>query len=416
MITKLPIMKIFSLTLLIRLFYVFSGFAISILLAKILPIESFGLYTLALTVGSVLSVCLQFGWSHLLVRESALAFTNKQWQFVKPIVSGAYLWLSKNFVLAALLIFVAFSYLGFLTQLSLFVVALSVFLALVLALNEFRCALLKGAQQVVLSQLSESVLRPVFFILLCSYLYLFNCSISYEWLVAAYVFFTACAFAIVFIISHYSLPSFSGNVSDKQMKVELPVFFGLNNILQVVSSHIGIFVVSGLLSSENVALLKVALLFSGVVAILIQVIDMVLIPKLSELVSQGHKHQLLGFLKRLMVPLSLLSLFVFVMYYFFGEYVLVSFYGVDYQSAYVPLLILALGQLVNVSTGPIGSVMMLLKKEKAMLKITFFAFILNFILQISLVPFTGLIGAAVASSLALIYWNLAFLYNILNDL
>ena len=91
----------------------------------------------------------------------------------------------------------------------------------------------------------------------------------------------------------------------------------------------------------------------------------------------------------------------------FGDQVL-GLYGSQFSSAgYWALLILLVGQVVNLATGPVGAILYMLGQEKLMLRISLLSDGLFFAFLLVLTPALGLVGASAASALATICSNLA---------
>lgn len=82
------------------------------------------------------------------------------------------------------------------------------------------------------------------------------------------------------------------------------------------------------------------------------------------------------------------------------EIILVLF-GPEYESGSLPLVILAVGQLINVGSGSVGLVMVMTGNQKRWLLISSSALLLNVTLNWLLIPRLGLVGAALAAALSL---------------
>ena len=81
-------------------------------------------------------------------------------------------------------------------------------------------------------------------------------------------------------------------------------------------------------------------------------------------------------------------------------------YGVAFETAYVPLLILCIGQLVNASMGSVASLLNMTGHERETTKSVLVGAVVNVVLNLSLVPVWGMTGAAIATASTLIVWNL----------
>ena len=88
---------------------------------------------------------------------------------------------------------------------------------------------------------------------------------------------------------------------------------------------------------------------------------------------------------------------------------LLGIFGPEFTAAYPALLVLLLGGLVNASTGVVAYLMTLTGRERPALAIFVAALAVSLSLNLVLIPRFGIIGAAVASTSALSFWNVAML-------
>ena len=64
------------------------------------------------------------------------------------------------------------------------------------------------------------------------------------------------------------------------------------------------------------------------------------------------------------------------------------------------------GQLVNVLCGSVGYILNMTENQNIFRNITIFAVVINIFLNLILIPMYGIIGAAIASAISLILWNI----------
>ena len=95
----------------------------------------------------------------------------------------------------------------------------------------------------------------------------------------------------------------------------------------------------------------------------------------------------------------------FVLFVLIGKYVL-GIFSEQHVLMYPVLLILSFGQLVNVAAGPVGVVMKMTKLQTLYAKVMGASVLVNFILNIILIPRFGVYGAAIASAVGLICINI----------
>ena len=80
---------------------------------------------------------------------------------------------------------------------------------------------------------------------------------------------------------------------------------------------------------------------------------------------------------------------------------MITLYGPQYESGWLPLLILTGGQLINLATGPVGLLLLMTGQQKKWFTLSGTAFLANFILNWILIPKWGLTGAAIGTAFSL---------------
>ena len=89
----------------------------------------------------------------------------------------------------------------------------------------------------------------------------------------------------------------------------------------------------------------------------------------------------------------------------FGRFLL-GLFGAEFTSGYGALVILLVGQLINSLAGPVGFLMTMTGHQKEVSFVTVICFLLNVLLNVALIPIWGMHGAAVATAVTIILFNL----------
>ena len=93
----------------------------------------------------------------------------------------------------------------------------------------------------------------------------------------------------------------------------------------------------------------------------------------------------------------------------FGDYIL-HIFGEEFITGYTVLVILCIGQFINVATGSVGQILAMTNREKLLRKCVVYGTVINLLLNIVLVPNYGMIGAAIATSIAWTITNVMALF------
>lgn len=404
------LLKLFSGSFLIRISYTLFGFLNSILLARLLGAENYGVYIFALSIVALLSVPTQFGMPTLVVREFAAFQAKQQWQFMKGLALRSHQFV----VLVSLLICSIAASLIWLNpyeysaskQQTLLV---SLLLVPVLSLGALRDAMLRGLRYVICAQLPESFIRP-FLLMICliAISFLSPVFISASQVMVYYLACSFFAFIIGWFLYAKIKPYQLGEVSPKFLNREwvhtaLPI--GLTGGMQVINAQLSIVLLGFYLGNADIAFYRVAVLGSSFVVIILQIVDLVVAPEFSKLIVSKAYRELEGYIAKINKLIVFTTLPIVIVIVFAGSWLLSVFYGEQFVSAYLPLIVLAVGQAFNALLGPLAMLLNMAGHQEDVTYAMAAAFIINVVSHLMLIPTHGLLGAAIASSIMLIIWN-----------
>jgi O-antigen/teichoic acid export membrane protein len=91
-------------------------------------------------------------------------------------------------------------------------------------------------------------------------------------------------------------------------------------------------------------------------------------------------------------------------------------FGPGFQVAYIPLLILVSGQVVNAGAGPVGYLLSLTGYHDLAARVYGISALLNIVLHVILIPRFGLLGAALATTTTMVLWNIWLTYLVRKNL
>jgi O-antigen/teichoic acid export membrane protein len=100
-----------------------------------------------------------------------------------------------------------------------------------------------------------------------------------------------------------------------------------------------------------------------------------------------------------------ISIPFFLVFCFAPAETLMVLYGAEYAGGWIALLVLTMGQLVNVATGSVGTLLSMAGYQRAWLGLSSAALVLNILLCVLLIPRFGIMGAAIATSVSLSVMN-----------
>jgi O-antigen/teichoic acid export membrane protein len=154
-----------------------------------------------------------------------------------------------------------------------------------------------------------------------------------------------------------------------------------------------------------IGIYRVAAQMSVLASFGLQVVNMVVAPRFAALYAKGDMVRLQRLVTVSARVVLAINVGITLGYILLGRLFLRLVFGSAYLGAYIPLLILLVGQAVNSATGSVGMLLTMTRYERDTAKGLAVSAILNVALNLLLVPLLGIIGAAVATALSLITWN-----------
>ncbi|WP_052706148.1 polysaccharide biosynthesis C-terminal domain-containing protein [Vibrio galatheae] len=265
-----------------------------------------------------------------------------------------------------------------------------------------------GLQKTFLASIFQSCLVPVLFLLLCFLLPNVKTHVDSLDLTIAYV-------SSVFLVSAIVLFVWFNNknvkfVARSKLSADVwsstkPLFVVM--IMQVFTMYAGQYATAFLLSSSDIALFSAAQRTAMLVALTLNAVNLVIAPRIS---LASHKNEKLDILalksSQLMLTLASPIIIVFICY----SELIMSLFGNEFTAASGILVILSVGQFVNVATGSVGYLLMMTNHETDYRNVIIVSGTFTLMVSFLLTYFSGLYGAAIATALGLSMQNLLAAY------
>lgn len=383
----------------------------SVLCARLMGAEEFGRYSSIMAAVVLLSTIAQMGLPSLIVREIARFTQNRQWDAIR----GLLLWGGRTMSLAIFAVMAGFFAYYLLescaAERSFGSWAFAALSIIVLVLASLFSAAIRGVRAVVWGQVPERIVTPTVFVALIASTAFFFGDVSAEKGVVLYFFASASALLSAIVIIKLVGPreifisrTFIAVDQLKWKKALLP--FAFVSIAQALSAQIGIILLGFYSVEQEVGLFRAAEQVAALVAFVMTSAAAVLEPLFSK---HWADHNLNKLKSRLDIATSLGVLFslpLVASFILYPSWVLEMAFGADFVLADKALRILTLGQLVNVLAGPTGVLLNMTGHERVMVRAIGLSAAVGVIAAFMLIPHYGGLGAAVASAMALVVWNI----------
>ncbi len=384
------------------------SFAVAVLLARALGPEGFGTYAFALSLVSLLVIVAQMGLPALVVREVARYQLTQDWARLRGLLQRAN---QAVFGLSGVLM-LGIATLGYFlvdgdggTALETFAYAL--LLLPLIALGNLRGAMLRGLHKVVQGQLPEMLVRPFLLFAFVGLCYVFG-SLTPPIAMALYALAAALAFAVGVYLLLRVIPA---QVRAARPRYDTAVWLrsalplSLTSGMQVISRQAGIVILGILASSEEVGLYRVVTDVALMVSITLGVINVVIAPQIARLYHAGDLVRLQKMITWSARAILFTSLPVGIVLIVWGAPILQAVFGAEYVEGRVALAILCVGQIVNAVMGSVAFLLNMTGHERSVAKVVMLATSINITLNLILIPPFGIEGAASATAVSLVIWN-----------
>jgi O-antigen/teichoic acid export membrane protein len=395
----------------LKLAFTALGFAASVLLARALGAKGYGLYTYCITIVTALAIPAQLGLREFVVRETAVHQVHQRWDLMRGLLMRSnQVVLASTLSLGLIALGLAWLLRGYYSDQALVTFGLALPLLPLLCLTRLREAALRGWQHSTLAQVPEMLCR--FGILVAALLVVFAWQGAARVSVAGAMGLQVLALVVAFGIAlmayrskapralHNAAPAFAHRTWLRQA---LP--FMLIGAMQIVNRRTDLIMVGLFRPAQDIGLYRVAVQLGQLVAFPLGAMNMVVAPQFARLWAEGE-HGRLGKLVRWNArAILLMAAGPAVAFLLAGQTLLGWVFGAEFTAAAWPLTILCLGQLVNAAMGSVGLLLNAAEQQNQGAMGVGLGALVNVVLNGALIPPFGLVGAAIATALSFVVWN-----------
>lgn len=387
------------------------AFAVATVLARSLGPEGYGLYSFALAVLMFTAIPAQVGVPQLVVRETAksqAAGNTKEIRGLWGWSTLAVLLFSGGALLTALAIGRWVGETGDSSQVDVLMAGL--LLIPLMAFINLGSSCLRGLRKVVLGQLPEGIVRPVFFLFFLGWgVVEAGERLSAERAMGLFVVAAILALVVTLGLLYRHRPKELGEISEsiyhsaEWRKAVMPL--ALISGLHVINSFADLIILGLFRSDGEVGIYRAASQLALLVIFGLQAINQALHPHFARLYVNGDKERLQRLVTTSARAILGLAFAPFIAFLFLGADILEVIFGSEYASGAIALLILASGQLANAAFGSVGALLNMTGHERDTMRGMLVAMGVNIALNFMLVPAYGMHGAAIATALSYLIWN-----------
>ncbi|HMO71081.1 MAG TPA: polysaccharide biosynthesis C-terminal domain-containing protein [Paracoccaceae bacterium] len=395
------------------------GILTVVLFARWMGAGEYGLYVFAITLVQFVAVPLHFGLPTLLVRETAVLVQAGNLSLLRGLLRWSY-----GLILAGTAVVLALG----LAALALFggeggivgltgngpIVVMAALTVPLIALNKLTLGVLNGLRRTVASRVPDGLVRPGLVLLLGAV------AMWVGWLDATSMvgFYLAAAFLAALVglaMTQRALPREIGAAPATYAgRAWLTSLLPLTAIaaVQMLKNQTDI-VMLGLLSADiaEVAQYKVAAQLATLPLILQTVANAILAPRIAAAHAAGNLSALNAQVTRVTRWVAGGTVAFLLPLVLFGNWLIPAVFGADYASAFIPLVLLALGIAFTSASGATTTLLNMCGLESRTARLATWSALANVVLNLALIPLLGAAGAALATAITTVAMQLGALHH-----
>lgn len=384
----------------------------SIILARTMGVTEFGYFSYAIAIVGLLTVPTTLGLPNLIIRYLAAYQARSKWELMRGLLlrtNQAVLIIS--FVMATLTVAIIWPIKNNLPAIDPTTFLIALLLLPLEALNALRGASLRGLRYAVLGQLPEFLFRPGLFIILVLLLYflLDSAVLGASTVISIRVVATVLAFILGAYLLLMRIP-----LEVKQSKPDFEIKAWVHSALpllvvggmQIINHRMDIVMLGIFTGPEEVGIYQVVTRGAELIPFALIAVNMVVAPEFSRLYANNEISRLQRIVTISSRAILIFSLPAALAMILFGHWILSSVFGSEFIPGATALAILSVAQLVNAGMGSVSYLLNMTGYERYSARGVAIAAIINVVLNLILIPRWGIEGAATATAVSLIAWNL----------
>lgn len=179
----------------------------------------------------------------------------------------------------------------------------------------------------------------------------------------------------------------------------------------LLMQSVDIILIGKFMDFKQVAFYSVAVKLTTIVVLVLSSVNAVFAPKIAELFAGQKMKELRKEIRRVTRMIFVITMPIVLLISLFSDQLL-SFFGPGYTASSSALRILLVAQVLNAACGSVGVFMNMTGDQKTFRNIVLIALLGNLLLNWIFIPQYGLVGAASATAVSMIFWNIIAVIHI----
>jgi len=394
-----------------------AGYLVKIYVARVLGAEQLGLYALGMTLVSLTQLFGTLGLHGTAARYVAVYSAKGNWNALRGLLTrsvGIVVFL--NVVFAFVLIFSG----GWISRNLYHAPDLSQYLPLFAALsilgalNVFYCQVLAGFKEITKRTVITNFVGSPLVIALTVLLLALGTGM---WGYLSAQIISNVAVVTLLVVAAWKLTPAAARFSfsplpplDSEVKSFTAAVFGMN-VVDFLATQADKIILGLYLNPRVLGIYVLASTLSAFIPILLQSVNQIFAPVIADLHAQERRdvlQKLFQTLTKWVLGLTFPLACVIIVF----ALPLMRIFGPDFEAGGPVLVIGAVGQLVNCGVGSVGYLLLMSGNQKRLVKVQFAMAGVSVLMNVALIPFLGIVGAALAAATVNVGQNLWNLYEV----
>lgn len=400
-----------SRALVIRSLGTLLGFAVSVIISRLLGAEGSGVYYLAASVMAIAATFGQIGFENTVIRFVASHAAVGEWNSVRFVYRTAIRAVFLASLVVAMTIFAAAPWLAYhffgkpVMEVPLRLMALAV---VPFSISQIQTEALRGLKEITASQLVRNILLPLGILVLIYPLVKLG---QANGAIVAYLGATVMTAVVAWVFWSRALKKMAGRDVSGQATVTTrrlfqsswPLFaLTLAGIVIQQASTISLGIWG---NTAEVGIFNVANRVSSLLLFPLFAMTSILAPKFAAMHRHGQQQELIKLVRQSSVILMWFAVPAVMVMFIAAEWFM-GIFGHDFIAGAWSLRLLLVGVLVNVSTGALGELLVMTGNEKLSRNLNSIGALVLVVLSLILIPLYGGVGAAIAVAAGYVFLNL----------
>ncbi|WP_239986758.1 lipopolysaccharide biosynthesis protein [Fastidiosibacter lacustris] len=383
-----------------------TAFGSAILLAHYFAVAEYGQYMFGVTIATILAVIATLGADGILAR--SWGWSEKTGKTRNIEVFHLHNWFWRRGIVILIITFVGcFSYIYLFNLNANFIEVFAFLFALPFFIANLLQSFYIANKKVIYANLIQLFMRLIMLAIIGVFIIMRIQQTTF--LVS--IMFSATALYMLLLWSKISLNYGFQSLKPRGSNLSFMLLKWGNLLL----SQIGIVLLKFFSSNENIAYYAVALQLGALVVFVLNAVSSNITAQVAnDYKTLDHKtfQSKITDYTHIIFSLSAIGMVLLIT----CGYWITMLYGTNYSKAYYIFCVLMVGQVVNVLCGSVFTILNMAGHEKTTCTVFYIALSINILLGIILTPSLDAYGVAIASAVAMIFWNIVLVYVVMTKL